>query len=292
MDKIRVGILRGGPGEHYASSLHKGGQIISHILENLSDKYKIVDIFIDKNGNWHAGGLPMTPADLVRKIDVVWNTSHPNFSNILLNLSIPHIGVSFFSSALESNQKMLREYMKTIGVYTPRHVIAPKEAREVFEKFGSPWIVKSFTPDTDMGIHLAKTFPELVEAIKDGIAHEKSILVEEFIPGKIVTVHSVPMFRGERIYTFPLDDSFGNFTPLEKEKLIALAKEVHYHIGAKHYLKSDFVLNKRDRIYLLGIESTPDLKSDSHFSKACESVGAKMHHVIEHILEKTLKNKI
>jgi D-alanine-D-alanine ligase len=176
----------------------------------------------------------------------------------------------------------------------PRERYAIKKAKEVFEKFPSPWIVKSFTPDSNMGIHLTKTFNELAGAIEDGVKHEKSILIEEFIAGKVASVHSVRGFRGHLpaqagdIYTFPLGNSFGIFSADEKEKLTALAKDLHKHIGAKHYLKSDFVLSPRGKVYLLGIESTPDLKKDSHFSQVCESVGTKMHNVVEHILKSVL----
>ena len=175
-----------------------------------------------------------------------------------------------------------------------RDKYAIKKAKEVHEKFAGPWIVKSFTEDLNMaspvglwprGIHLAKTFPELVNAIEDGMKHEKSILVEEFIDGKVASVHSIPLFRGENIYTFPLGNTFGNFSPEEKEKLVNLAKDLHKHINAKHYLKSDFVLSSRGKVYLLQIESMPDLKPDSHFSQVCESVGAKSYHTIEHMLD-------
>jgi len=296
----KVGILRGGTGKHYTSSLRKGGEIIAHIFENLSEKYKVIDILIDKDYVWHINGVPINPGDLIHKVDVIWNTSHPSLSNILDSLFIPNINTSFFSSALENSKDLLREHMKQIGIEMPRSIILPvyqkdfdgprerytiKKAKEIFEKFSAPWIVKSFTPDSNMGIHLAKTFPELVDAIEDGVKREKSILVEEFIVGKVASVHSVPKFRGQDIYTFPLGKAFGNFSVDEKEKLINLAKNLHQHIGGKHYLKSDFVVNPRGKIYLLQIESTPDLKIDSHFSQVCESVGAKMHHVIEHMLE-------
>ena len=296
----RVGILRGGSGKYYASSLQKGGEIILHISENLGDKYKPVDILIDKNHIWHCAGVPINPSDLVNKIDIVWNTTHPSLSSILDSLAIPNIGSSSFSYALENSKDMLREHIKNIGVEMPRSVILPvyqkdfdgprerysiKKAKEVFEKFSSPWIVKSFTEDSSMGIHLAKTFPELVNAIEDGTNHGKSILVEEFIAGKVASIHSVPGFRGEEIYTFPLGNSFGIFSTEEKEKLLALAKDLHKHIGARHYLKSDLILTPRGKIYLLQIDPNPDLKPDSHFSQVCESVGAKMHQVVEHILE-------
>ena len=316
--KKRVGILRGGTGEHYHSSLQKGGDIISYLRENLSHKYAPVDILIDKDYIWHYAGKPVSPSDLAHKVDVVWNTSHPSFSNILNSLSIPNIGTSSFLGALQSNRDMLNGYVKNIGLNMPRHIVLPlyqkdfdgpreryaiKKAKQIFEKFGSPWIVKSFTQDANMGpvrgregsqrpsasngmgIHLAKAFPELVRAIEDGVEHEKSILVEEFIEGKIASVHSMLGFRNQDIYTFPL----GNFSIGEKEMLTQIAKNLHNHVDAKHYLKSDFVLTPRGKVYLLGIESHPSLKEDSHFSQVCESVGVKTEHAIEHILEHALR---
>jgi len=295
--KKRVGILRGGTGEHYTSSLKKGGDIISHISENLSHKYKVIDILIDKDHIWHLGGLPIIPSDLAHRVDVVWNVSHPSFSNIIESLAIPNVGSGSF---LGTSKDLLRKHMKGIGVDMSRSIILPvyqkdfdgpreryaiKKAKTVFEKFGSPWIVKSFTPDANMAVHLAKTFNELVAAIEDGVRHEKSILVEEFIAGKVASVHSVANFRGEDVYTFPLHNFFADFSADEKEKVVTIAKDLHRHIGANHYLKLDFILNPRGKVYLLEFESVPNLKAHSHFSQACESIGSKMHEVVEHILE-------
>jgi hypothetical protein len=283
MSQKRIGILRGGNGKYYASSLKHGGEIISHITENLGDKYKTFDILIDKDYIWHINGAPINPGDLMQRVDMVWNTSHSSFSNILDSLSIPNIGISSFCSGLENNRDMLREHIKSlpagghgIGLSMPRYIISPKNAWEVFEKFGSPWIVKIFNE-----IKIVKTFDELAEII-DG---KENVIVEEFIPGKVASVHSVPMFRDEDVYTFPLGNSFGVFSAEEKEQLANLAKILHKHIGAKHYLKSDFVLTPRGKIYLLQINGMPDLKPDSHFSQVCESIGANTHNVIEHILD-------
>ena len=297
----RVGILRGGMGEYYQSSLQKGGEIISHIFENLGNKYKVFDILIDKGGVWHLGGVPIIPADLIHKVDVVWDTTHPSSSTTLDNFSIPNVGVNSFSRILGNSKEMLREHIKKIGVEMSRHIILPvyqkdfdglweryaiKKAKEVHEKFPGPWIVQSLTPDLGMGIHIAKTFNELVAAIEDGVKHEKSILVEEFISGKVASMHSISDFRGEDVYTFPFGNTFGNISLNEKEKLATLAKNLHNHIGATHYLKSDFILSPRGKVYLLQVELTPDLKPDSHFSEVCDLVGAKTHHVVEHILER------
>ncbi|MDD5721500.1 MAG: hypothetical protein PHT16_03605 [Candidatus Pacebacteria bacterium] len=270
--KKRVGVLRGGSGKHYKSSLQKGGEIISHIYERLGKKYKVMDILVDKDYVWHLGGLPINTSDLINKIDVVWNTTHPSFSNILDSLAIPNAG----------NKDYLLEKLKQFGVQMPRSVISPKSAREVFGKFGAPWIVKSSNE-----IRIVKTFDELSKIINDS----DDVIVEEFILGKIASLHSVPGFRGQEIYIFPLGNSFGSFSDAEKERLNALVKDLHKNIGGGHYLKMDFVLNSKSKIYLLQITGIPDLKPDSHFSQVCGYVGAEPHTVIEHILERALERK-
>ncbi|OIO29214.1 hypothetical protein AUJ22_01805 [Candidatus Nomurabacteria bacterium CG1_02_31_12] len=299
-NKIRVGVIRGGADKYYQNSLLKGRDIISHIFENLSHKYNVVDILIDKNGIWHAGGIPINPADLMSRIDVAWNTSkHLDSSNILDNLSIPSIENGFFSSVVENNNDILRTHIKGIGIKMPRSIVLPsyqkdfdkpiekyviEKAKEVLNKFSAPWIVKSFTPDSSMGIHLAKTFGELVDAIKDGVDHDKSILIEEFILGKVSSLHSISGFRGEDIYVFPPQ----NFTNSEKEKIISLAKDLHTHLGAKHYLKSDFVLHPKLGFFLINVDFSPDLRALSHFEQSCKYVGAEIHHILEHLIDRAL----
>ena len=307
----RIGILRGGIGENYHHSIKKGGDIISHIFKNLGHKYKPVDILIDKAGAWHLGGKPIQISDLMHRIDVVWNVAHANFSHSLDNLSIPHVSPAPFFASLKQSRELLAEHMRMTGISLPRSILLPvyqadfdlpsprlrqgtaadqikeyaiRKAQEVHAKFGAPWIVKSFTPETNMGIHLAKTFPELVEAIEDGVKHEKSILVEEFIPGKPGSFHSVSGFRGQNVYVFPQGQE-SIFSARERERLGALAQVLHRHLVAGHYLKSDFLVTPRQKVYLLNFDNVPNLKAGSHLEQSCALVGAKMEEVVEHMLE-------
>src|SRR6266568_724181 len=117
--KKRVGVLRGGAGREYLYSLQRGGDIISHITENLGDEYKTFDILIDKNHIWHFNGIPIVPGDLVNKIDVAWNTTHPSFSNILESLSIPHVSTPSFPATLQNSKELLREHVKEHGIPMP-----------------------------------------------------------------------------------------------------------------------------------------------------------------------------
>ena len=321
-DKKRIGILRGGTEGDYDSSLREGGEIILHIFENLSERWKVVDIFIDKSGVWHMGGVAISPSILPQKVDLVWNVAHHSMANILQSFSIPTINISSFSFLLKQDNDILREHIKELDLNMPKKIVLPlyqadfdarptgrsfgrgpieeyttRKAREVLGKFPAPWIVRTFTPDSDMGIHLAKTFPELMSAIKDGVQHKKSILVEEFISGKNVSIHSVSGFRGEDVYVFPictdrshynLPNGKASFSTEEKDQFMQTARNLHKHLGAEHYLQSNFVLHPKRGIFVTDISFSQDLKKDSHLSQSCELVGAKMHHIVEHILEKAL----
>src|ERR1051326_3747732 len=120
--KKRVGVLRGGAGENYNASLRRGGEIISHISENLADKYKVVDILIDGEGNWHINGRPTKPSELVSQVEVVWNTADYAASLILNDFSIPNIGSDSFSAVVGDSHEMLRRQMAKIGIPMPRSI--------------------------------------------------------------------------------------------------------------------------------------------------------------------------
>jgi hypothetical protein len=312
MDKNIVGILRGGEWENYKKSLDDGRKLISHIFENLSNEWKPIDILIDKEGIWHFGGLPIEPAKLINKVKVIWNTSHPSYSKVLQDLSVPDVGINHFSKLLTSNE-LLKDHMKKIGVNMPRSFILPvyqedfdgplekyitQKAREVFNKFSSPWIVKPLTEDLNVDIHLANTFPELMEAIADCIKYKKSILIEEFIFGRKIFTHLVSGFRKENIYIFPPIEkrdeiiiSPGKFSHLEKEKLMRLVKKIFSHINASQYLKLDFILHPSRGFFLTNVEFHPNLNKDSCFNMSCESVGTKTHDVVDHILKEASNKK-
>ena len=296
--KIKIGIIRGGEGDNYENSLREGSDLISFINSNLSDKYKIIDIFLDKENIPHINGLPISLDKITHKTDVVWNT-HNNFSHILDNFSIKHISSSTFSNVMSHNRSILEEHMKSVGVKMPRHFVIPayqqdfdgdinkfafKKAKEVFEKFGTPWLVHAFGKDMNTGIHIAKTFEQLVYAISDIAQSGKSILVEELIIGKVASVHTVPNFR-EAMYSFLK----GNLTLLEKERLINYAKDLHTHINANHYLKSSFVINKRGAVYLVNVELKPNFKEYSDLHQSCEDRGVKTSSIFEHIIDQALK---
>lgn len=296
--KIKIGIIRGGM-DNYENSITEGADIISHINKNFSDKYQTLDIFCNREGIIHINGLPVNLDRLAHIVDIVWNTN-PSMVNQLDNFSIKHISLTPFSNAVSSNRSMLEEHMKRVGVKMPRHLVIPayqidfdgdinkfafRKAKEVFEKFGSPWIVHTFGMDSNTGIHIAKTFEQLVNAILDIVQSGKSILVEEFITGRVVSLHTVPKFRNQELYVIHNN----NLNTVEKENLINIAKNLHTNINANYYLKSSFVINKRGAVYLVNIDLKPNFKEYFNLDMSCQDRGINTVHILEHIIEQALK---
>lgn len=292
----RVGILRGGQKEYYETSIKKGAELISYLVENLQDEYKVLDILIDKDNVWHVSGLPVMPIDLIHKVDIVWNMSHPNYGSIVSSLSIPLVGNSIFAMSLENNPNILKEHLNNLAINTPKHIILPayqsdfdgpkekyaeKKAKEVFNKFASPWIVRSYPENASVGIHVAQTFPQLSQAIEDVAHRGDSILVEELIEGEKTEMHTIRGFRGESLYTFPIE----NIAKKDKDYLNSFSKELHHHLGGEHYMNAHFVVHPRRGIFITSVNFSPNLSSSSDLDRASVSVGAKLQHIVEHILE-------
>jgi hypothetical protein len=257
----RVGILRGGKGKNYSKSLKQGGDLILCITENLKDKYKPIDILVDTEGVWHMSGLPVEPAQLVHRVDIVWNTGDQELATILRSFAVPVVSAPVFLPQL------------LVGIAkTPGKIKAPKNAKEVHQKFPAPWVVR--TPNQ---IVIAKIFPELAEAL-DG---KDDAVVEEFISGIPSAVHTISNFRGDPIYVI----TERKLTKEQKEKVTAFAKKLHQHLGSPYYLKTDFTLHPRLGAYVTNMEFHPDLRAESHLEESLHSMGAKLEHLVEHILE-------
>jgi len=311
---IRVGVIRGGISSEYEVSLNTGANVLAHLRsEAMADKYKAVDILIDKEGIWHINGIPTTLDSVSNKVDLIMNALHGDFGEdgkvqiLLEQWGIPYTGSGPFSSALGYNKALAKERFKSLGIKTPQSVIITmdsidreKEPRAivkdqasfVWSKIAPPWVVKPVSSDSSFEVKICKTFPELENALLALINGNVDILIEEHIKGKEAKVGIVESFRGKDLYTLPPSEIGnkgeicpGNFTNAEKEELQHLASFIHSSFNLDHYSKSDFMVHPKRGIYVLGIDTQPDLNSESSLSKGLESVGSSIPEFLSHIIK-------
>lgn len=320
MAKIRVGVVRGGPGHEYDVSLKTGASV----LRGLPDSYEGRDVVIMKDGVWHLDGLPLNPNKLPQHVDVVFNALHGEYGEdgtiqrLFDSLGVPYTGSTAFPSALGMNKALAKSAFKNAGLkvpfgetYTEGHGGPEEIAQAAFRRVPSPWMVKPVSRGSSVGASLARSFAELVDAVRFAFEYAPTIMIEEYIRGREATVGVIDAFRGQEHYVpppiqiiKPVHKPFfdyeakyggdtrqicpGNFTRDESEALQDAALRAHKALGLRHYSRSDFIVSPRG-MYVLETNTLPGLAEDASVPQALEAVGCKYDDFLDHILGLALR---
>lgn len=320
----RIAVLRGGPSSEHDISLLSG----ANIIENLQrEPYSTVDIFIDKNGQWHVRGVPMEPERALSGVDVAFNILHGKYGEdgsvqkILERAGIPYTGAGPFGSALSLNKALSKELLQKHGVKMPKHKVLnvsphlEREAAEAFRSFAPPVIVKPASAGSSDGITLAKTFQEFWDGVKKAFELSPQVLVEEFIQGKEATAGVVEGLRGEKLYAMlpieivpPPKAAFfdrevkyngeteervpGNFSREETAELQRLARLAHEALSQSGYSRSDFIVSPRG-VYFLELNSAAGvgMTKESLVPKALKAAGVSVEEFLDHVIQDALSSK-
>lgn len=320
MAKKKVGVLRGGPSFEYEVSLKTGKSVI----DNLADRYEVLDIFIDKEGIWHHLGVPIKPENVFKKVDVIFNALHGTYGEdgtvqkLLDYFNIPYTGSTALASAVGMNKLLSKKVYKNYNLKTPLHTVVSKkdnlknEVVKLFKSFPMPVVIKPVSGGSSLGTAIAKNITDLEVAIVEALKYSDTALIEEFISGKEATCGVVDNFRNEIIYTLlpieirkPVESDFfdykakysgqsqeicpGNFTAEEKKIIQKMSKEAHQALGLRHYSRSDFIINPKRGIYILETNTLPGLTSESLLPKSLAAIGCSLPDFLDHLIQLALK---
>jgi D-alanine-D-alanine ligase len=317
---IRVGVLRGGPSQEHEISLRTGEAVLS----NLPPKYSGKDLLMSKNGEWFFNGQFSHPEKIFRSIDVVFNALHGYFGEdgkvqqILETFNIPYTGSGVLASSLGMNKILSREAFKNAGLNMPRAIVIDSttvveaEARRIFRTMSPSWVVKPACSGSSIGVFIAHSFNDLINAIEKSDFGNGKIIVEEYIQGKEATCGVVDNFRNQEYYSLPvieiippLEHEFfnyeakysgetreicpGNFDKKTKNAIEEMARLAHQILGCRHYSRADFRISSRGKIYILEVNTLPGLTTESLLPKALNAVGSSYPQFLDHLLTLALK---
>jgi len=322
MTRTKVGVLRGGPNTEFEVSLETGKCVLEHLP---SEKYEGVDIFVDREGEWHVRGMPLEPIDALKRVDVVFNAMHGPYGEdgtvqkLLDQFRVPYNGSGALASAIAMNKLLTKQRVEAIGIQTPRCVILEvspdleSTLSEIFRTFPQPAVVKPLSCGSSIGVTIAHGYHNLIEGARRAFEHCPKILVEEYIPGREAAVGILEDFRNQEVYAFPpieiipptgkdffdYDAKYsgesqeicpGNFTREVTQQLENLAREVHTHLDLRHYSRSDFIVSPRG-IYFLEVNTLPGLTDGSLLPKAVAAVGSTQSEFLDHVISLALNGK-
>ncbi len=316
MSKIRVGVIRGGPSSEYEVSLKTGASVLKH----LSNKYDVHDIFISKTGEWHKGGMPYKPAEMINNFDVIFNALHGEYGedgkvqHLLDTIGIPYTGSGYLASALGMNKALSKKIFSDIGIKTPHHKIIKKDEYthadivDLFKTFPMPAVVKPVRAGSSSGVSIVHNIAEIEQGLVLAFKYDSEVLVEEYISGREVTCGVIEGFRGEAFYSllpveiihgsasgiFDYEAKYsgkskeicpGNFTKDEIKKIQDASVTVHKALGLRHYSRSDFIVHPKRGVYILEVNTLPGLTDESLFPLSLSAVGSSMPEFLVHTLE-------
>lgn len=310
-----VGVLRGGPSKEHDVSLKTGAAIIANLPQ---ERFVARDIYIDKSGQWHDRGKPVSPERILRQMDAVLIGLHGEYGEdgevqkLLERFGVPYAGADQLASHLAMHKLLAKARAKEAGIATPDFkYVENKEAseeavRDAIRSFHQPVIVKPIGWGSSIGVSIVGGYAPVLAAVQQLFAEgASSVLIEEYIRGNEATVGVVEGLRGEALYALPPieiippgDDFFsyaakysgetrevcpGNFSRVNTEELQRLARAMHRSLGVRHYSRSDFIVAPTG-IYYLETNTLPGLTNGSLLPKALSAVGVSMPEFLSHLV--------
>lgn len=318
--QTRIGVLRGGPSSEYEVSLKTGANILHALREKHASKYRAHDILIDKKGNWHIDGLPVSIGDACSRIDCVFNAMHGPYGedgkvqSILEIHGVPFTGSGSVASAVGMNKILSKNIFKAHGIKIPTHKEVASErieynidetVRELFQSLILPAIVKPVAAGSSVGVSIVRAYSELPDALSEAAKHGPVVMIEEYIPGIEATCGVVENFRGDELYALPvieiqpqteffdyeakyagksLEIVPASFAENIKNTIHELTKKIHSVLNLRHYSRSDFIVHPKRGIFALEVNTLPGLTDESLMPKALRAVGSDAHEFADHLI--------
>ncbi|NOY52463.1 MAG: D-alanine--D-alanine ligase [Deltaproteobacteria bacterium] len=295
---MQVGVLMGGASSEREVSLKSG----TAVLQALRKKgYKAVSLDAAEN-----------LVSLIRRhgIEVAFICLHGKagedgtVQGLLEVLGIPYTGSGVKSSAVAMDKILTKKLLRYHGIPTPDFVVI-EERRKRYSGIPYPAVVKPADEGSTIGIARVATFRELQEAVGQALAYSDQVLVEQYVPGREVTVGIldqtplpvVEVRPAGGFYDFAAKYESGDteylvpapLSPAVTRKVQQAALRVHRLIGCSGVSRVDLILAKGMRPSVLEVNTIPGMTATSLLPKAAQAAGIPFGELVERILETALR---
>jgi D-alanine-D-alanine ligase len=215
---VNLVVLYGGKSGEHEISLISAASVLRYLD---AEKYHIIPIAMDKNGQFHLhqyedllayeDKLPvttklskplaslLTDGRLSVDADVVFPVVHgPLYEDgclqgLLELAGVAYVGCDVLASAIGMDKDMARRVACIDGLKSAQYKVlswhTDANARQEFchqasAELGWPLFVKPCSLGSSVGIHKVKNMAELITAVDDALRYDEEILVEQFIEGR------------------------------------------------------------------------------------------------------------
>jgi D-alanine-D-alanine ligase len=227
----------------------------------------------------------------------------------LLDLAcLPYTGSGMLASALAMDKSRAKAMFRAAGVPTPRGLLLVDDRETVDpEGFGGfPIVVKPNAQGSSVGVHIVEGPEGMQDALLDAFRYGP-VLVEEYIPGREVTVavlggKALPVVeilpesgfydyrhkytKGETHYVVPAKLEL----PLAREA--ARLGELAYGVlGCAGVARVDFRLTEEGNFFCLEVNTIPGMTETSLVPMAAKAAGLSYEDLVEGLLRMAIEGK-
>lgn len=232
---------------------------------------------------------------------------------------IKYTGSDVFSSALAMDKDVSKIILNSAGIKTPDWIVLRKSSDEqdlkkisdnILNSIGYPCVVKPNDEGSTVGLSIVQPDVEdiqLGKSLELAFNYSDKVLIEKYIRGRELTV---PVIGNE---TFPVieirpKDGFYDYEhkytkgmteyfcpadiPEETEKQARYnALRAHRIIGCSVYSRIDFILDEKNELYCLEVNTLPGMTETSLVPKSAAAMGMSFDKLIERLIELSLQKQ-
>jgi D-alanine-D-alanine ligase len=305
----RVGVLMGGPSSERGISLKSGQAVLSALLDSGIEAVGI-DIVTDKT---HENIELLESYNL----DGVFIALHGRFGEdgaiqeILEKMNLPYTASGAKASRLAMDKIGSLKIFRQAGLCVPESQVLEKSAyrknsvllknRVLNSQPGLPLVVKPANHGSSIGLSFVERTEEMAAAIDLAFQFDEAIVIQEYIYGRELTVGVLDEVALPVIEIIP-KNKFFDFAAkyqsglteyiipavLEKstaKKVQQVALEAHKLLGCFGCSRTDIILSKDGRPYILEINTIPGMTSTSLLPKAAKITGIDFNQLCLKLLE-------
>ena len=304
---MNISILYGGASAEHKISIQTG----MAIADAIKDRYSLDMINLEPE-------IYNSPQLLIGT-DLVFNALHGgdgedgSIQSFLDLHHIPYTGSGAKSSKIAMDKNITKLIAKSVDIQTPNWVLLKLNQHTGMQlhdnqspKFSYPYVVKPSSEGSTFGLTIVKQESELKKAIDHAAEFGDEILIEEFIPGRELTVSIlgnkplpiVEIKPSHNLYDYECKYTEGMseyIVPAElsdslERSISEDALKIYKTIGCRHYARVDFRLNESGEHYLLEINTLPGMTATSLLPKAAKSAGLEFPELIDTIIKMASMN--
>ncbi len=298
-----VAVLMGGWSAEREVSLVSGAAVAAALAEN---GYRVTTI--DLTRDLEALRRALTP-----RPDVVFNALHGRggedgcVQGVLEIMGIPYSHSGVLASAVAMDKDMTKRLVAAAGVRSPRGVVLERGAITGGHPLPPPYVVKPVDEGSTVGVTLVeRDGAPVTEAVLEQIwAKGSRVLVEEFIPGRELTVGVMgdrPLAVTEIVFDGSIFDYVAKYTaghahhvvpamlpPGIAEEAMRLALVVHRTLGCRGVSRSDFRFDPSrpgtEGLCFLEVNTQPGMTPLSLVPEQAAHLGISYHELVTWIVE-------